>query len=126
MKREKENLIHDLLDDDSSREAILSAGCRVLRSRRQWRVARQVVAALALIAVTAVFYLRRETPRPLESMASQNALKPAPGPQVHALSDDELLALFTNTPVGLIPLADGKKKLIFPRPGDEQRFITKL
>lgn len=126
MKPEKENLIHELLGDDSSREAILSAGSRVLRRRRQWCVARQVLGALMLIAVTAVFYLRRESPRPLESIVSQNAPKPAPGPQVHALSDDELLALFTNTPVGLIPLADGKKKLIFLRPGDEQKFITKL
>jgi hypothetical protein len=34
--------------------------------------------------------------------------------------------LFPNTPVGLASLPDGKKRLIFPRPGDEQRFITKL
>jgi len=126
MKREKENLIHDLLDEDSSHETILRESSRVLRRRRQWRAARQVVAVLALIAVTTVFYLRRETSHPLESRVSQTAPKPVSGPQIHALSDDELLALFTNTPVGLVSLADGKKKLIFPRPGDEQRFITKL
>lgn len=126
MKPEKQNLIHDLLDDDSGREAILSAGSGILRRRRQWRVARQVIIVLALIAAVTVFYLRRETPRAPVSIASQTVLKPASSPQVHAMTDDELLGLFTNTPVGLFPVAHGKKRLIFPRPGDEQKFITKL
>ena len=53
----------------------------------------------------------------------------APSPsmqQVHRLSDDELLALFPNTPVGLVTLKNGRKQLIFPRPGDEKRFIIRL
>ena len=40
--------------------------------------------------------------------------------QIH----DELLALFPDTPVGLITTADGRKRLIFPHPGDEQRLIA--
>jgi hypothetical protein len=127
MKSEKENLIHELLGADSNRESILTAGNRVLRRRRQWRATRHVLAVLVLIAAMGVFYLRRETQRPALTVASQNVTKkPVSGPQVSALTDDELLGLFTNTPVGLVSLGDGKKRLIFPRPGDEQKFITKL
>ena len=126
MRSEKENLIHELLGADSNRETILAAGSRVLRRRRQWRTARQVFVVLVLITVIGAFYLRRETQRPASTVASRTVAKPAAGPQVHALTDDELLGLFSNTPVGLASLADGKKRLIFPRPGDEQKFITKL
>jgi len=42
------------------------------------------------------------------------------------MTDDELLALFPDTPVGLIQTADSRKRLIFPQPGDEEKFITKL
>ena len=125
MKSEKEHLIHELLGADSNRETILAAGSRVLRRRRQWRAARHVLAALVLIAAIGVFYLRRETQSPALPVANVTK-KPLSGPQVSALTDDELLGLFTNTPVGLVSLADGKKRLIFPRPGDEQKFITKL
>jgi hypothetical protein len=126
MKPEKQNLIHDLLGDDSSREAVFSAGNRVLRRRRQWRIARQVIAVLTLIAAVSIFYFRSEKQHPPMPVVSQTAIKPGSGPQVHALTDDELLAMFTNTPVGLASLADGKKRLIFPRQGDEEKFITKL
>jgi hypothetical protein len=37
-----------------------------------------------------------------------------------------LLALFPDTPVGLITLENGKKRLIFPRPGDQERFVKHL
>lgn len=126
MKPEKQNLIRDLLDEDSGREAILNAGSRVLRRRRQWRRASQVIAVAALMAAVTAFYLERKPERPSFSAVSTKVVNPAAGPQVRALTDDELLGLFTNTPVGLISLADGKKKLIFPRPGDEQKFITRL
>jgi len=124
MKPEKQNLIHDLLAADSSREATLAAGTRILRHRRRWRAARQVC-FVSLIAVAAVTFLAR-SPRHSSAPVASQAVNPPPGPHVHALTDDELLALFPNTPVGLASLSDGKKRLIFPRPGDEQRFITRL
>jgi hypothetical protein len=126
MKPDKQNLIHDLLDNDSGRENILGAGNRILRRRRQWRVARQVIVAFALVAAVSIFYLRRESVHSPFPAVSQKAPLPATAPQVYALTDDELLAMFTNTPVGLVSLSGGKKRLIFPRPGDEQRFITRL
>jgi hypothetical protein len=42
------------------------------------------------------------------------------------LSDEELLALFPDTPVGLATMADGKKRLVFPRPEDEAKFVSHL
>ena len=124
MKPEKQNLIHDLLDEDSSRETTLAAGARILRQRHRWRVARQAAIA-GLVAIAAVTYLARGLRHSAAPQASQT-VKPPPGPQIHALTDDELLALFPNKPVGLIPLSDGKKRLIFLWPGDEQRFIRRL
>ena len=126
MKPEKQNLIHDLLDGDSGREAALLAGTRVLRRRRHRRIATRGAAVLALVVAVTLLCLRRETPHPLPSQISNATPTPAPVSQIQALSDDELLALLPNTPVGLASLPDGKKRLIFPRAGDEQRFITRL
>lgn len=50
--------------------------------------------------------------------------KKQPAPQ--SLTDTELLALFPDTPVVLATLNNGQKKLIFPRPGDEARFVSRL
>ncbi|MCI0747017.1 MAG: hypothetical protein L0Y58_16560 [Verrucomicrobia subdivision 3 bacterium] len=51
---------------------------------------------------------------------------PPSAPSVQSLTDAELLALFPDTPVGLVTLANGRKRLIFPRPGDEERFVKRL
>jgi hypothetical protein len=126
MKPEKQNLFRDLLEDDLRREETLLAGARILRRRRHWRAARPVAAFLALVLGIAVFWLRRETPRQALEIISKTAPKAPPMAQAQPLTDDELLSLFPNTPVGLASLPDGRKRLIFPRPGDEQRFITKL
>jgi len=56
--------------------------------------------------------------------ASAPAAKPAPAHQ--ALTDEELLALFPDTPVALATLSDGTKRLIFPRAGDDQKFVTRF
>ena len=41
-------------------------------------------------------------------------------------TDEQLLALFPKTPVGLAKLGNGKKMLIFPRPADEARYVVHL
>ncbi len=46
--------------------------------------------------------------------------------QKAALTDQELLALFPDTPIALATLENGKKRLIFPRAADEKRLITRL
>jgi hypothetical protein len=76
------------------------------------------------LALVAVLALRKETPPPAQVVSVP--AQPAPVTKVSALTDDELLALFPDTPVALASLPDGKKRLIFPRPGDEQKFITRL
>jgi hypothetical protein len=74
--------------------------------------------------VVVVLALRKEKPAP--SRVASIAPQASAVTQVRALSDDELLSLFPNTPVALASLPDGKKRLFFPRPGDEQKFITRL
>lgn len=126
MKPEKQNLIHDVLGDASRREETLLAGARILRRRRQWRVlSRSAVMAMVFLAATAL-WLNRQTQDPRPLSVAKIAPKTPSAPQIRALSDEELLALFPNTPVGLASLPNGKKRLIFPRAGDERKFITRL
>jgi ATP-dependent helicase YprA (DUF1998 family) len=121
MKPEKQRLIHELLDDESRQSSHLLAGVRVLRRRRFWRTARRG-GALALVLAAAVVWLEQGGLR----HAAQTAPAPVASPSVEthqqSLSDDQLLALFPDTPVALATLADGRKRLIFPRPEDEARF----
>ena len=123
MKPERQNLIHDLLDEHhgARREAALFAGGRVLRRKRWGRRACQTFAVLTVLGVAAIAFQKLNGPVP-PSISSI----PAPAKPAGSLSDEELLALFPNTPVGLATMADGKKRLVFPRPGDEARFVTRL
>jgi hypothetical protein len=126
MKPEKENLIGDLLGENSGREATLLAGTRILRRRRHWRAVSRGAGVLAMVIVAAVLMLRKDAPSPVSPRIASVTPKAATTAQVRALTDDELLGLFPDTPVALASLPDGKKRLIFPRPGDEARFITRL
>jgi len=123
MKPEKQHLLHDLLDEqrDARRDSTLQAGGRILRRRRWRRAAVQSFSAIVLLAL-AVFSLERMTvPRPAVLTAV-----PVQPDTIQSLTDAELLALFPDTPVGLVTLENGRKRLIFPRPGDEERFIKRL
>src|SRR2546423_1074470 len=124
MKREKEHLIHDLLGDDIGRSETLAAGAKILRRRRQWRAISPVLSIL-MVAAAGLWLIVPKHEQIDRLQVSE--IKAAPtGQQAKALTDEELLALFPNTPVGLAKLPNGKKILIFPRPGDEQHFITRL
>src|SRR3954453_24032958 len=126
MKPEKQNLINDLLDTDhgARRADALLAGGRVLRRRRWRRRAWRsfAVAALFGAAVASSFHGNYKS----ANLRSQIRVAPAPVKPAGSLSDEELLALFPDTPVGLATMADGKKRLVFPRPGDEERFVSHL
>lgn len=126
MKPEKKHLIDDLLDDgrDAHRETTLLAGGRILRRRRRRRAALQTFAVIALLGVAAVALQRTFAFR--QHRHDRAVVPVPPATQPRSLTDDELLALFPNTPVALATLPDGKKRLIFPRPGDEQRFVSRL
>jgi len=124
MKPEKEKLIDDLLDAQSRRETTLLAGAQILRRRRHWRAARRTLALMALAAVAALFIEQNDRPQK-NATISVVAKKPAPA-QPEVLTDEQLLALFPNTPVGLATLPNGKKMLIFPRPADEARYVVHL
>ncbi len=124
MKPEKQRLIHDLLYGETRREATLLAGAAVLRRRRHWRATRQVLGLLALAGV-AMWMVEQTNHRPTQFQTAAPATSSSSF-QAQALTDDQLLKLFPDTPVALATLPSGKKMLIFPRPGDEARFMTKL
>ncbi|MGO8838645.1 MAG: hypothetical protein ACLQAH_06380 [Limisphaerales bacterium] len=126
MKPEKQQLIQDILGDEGRRETTLLAGTQVLRRRRQRRAVTRCL-ALALAVTAMVLSLEQVKSRRLSVQTPSPVSPPTATVQPRSLTDDELLAIFpTNTPVGLITLADGKKRLIFPRPGDEKRFVIRL
>ena len=125
MKPEKQQLIHDLLDGESRRETTLLAATKILRRRRQWRVAWRSF-ALIMLAATMVVLVEQNRQRPPLAQISPPETKSSVPLQAQSLTDDELLSLFPNTPVGLATLPNGKKLLLFPHPGDEAKFITRL
>jgi hypothetical protein len=121
MKPDKTNLLHDLLDSDGQarREATLVAGSRILRNRRIRSASMRMFAVAVLLGITTVTIQRiSKTPAHVTKTA------PNSPPQVESLTDDELLALFPDTAVGLVTLDNGKKMLIFPRREDEKRFVA--
>jgi hypothetical protein len=118
-------LLHDLTADEDRREATLSAAAGILRRRRQWRLARQTLLLSVLVAATLVLVGQNDR-RPIAAQAFQR-LDPAAAPSpVRELTDQQLLALFPNTPVGLATLPNGKKLLLFLRPADAARYVTRL
>lgn len=130
MNPDKQGLIHDLMNDggqDARRTETLLAGGRILRRRRYVRHATQVLMVLSIVAVAALCLWQWTTRKSLTVTNAPQNVAPAPAPtEVHRLTDEELLALFPDVPVGLATLSDGTKKLIFPRPGDEARFVKHL
>jgi len=125
MKREKQQLIQDLVGGDEFRATTLLAGSRMLRRRRHWRMASRGMAVGLVLTVAAIWFERTNASRHSASMLAQAATPRAPA-QFKAITDDQLLALFPDTPVGLVTLPDGHKRLVFPRAGDEQKFLTRL
>lgn len=133
MRPEKQSLIHDVFEDkkrDTRRQDILVAGGQILRHRRRWRIATRCL-SMAVITFLMALGIHRVRERIRETQAAnlsaRPAMKAAPlGPtQIHYISDEELLDLFPHTPVALATIG-GKKRLIFPRPDDEARFVSRL
>jgi len=132
MKPEHHQLLRDLLDGHDAvaqRDAILNAGRHVLRRKRHARYLTRTLAAAAFAGLAALAISRITTPHSPASTADTMLASTQPPSRVvsHAqeITDDELLALFPGTPVGLAKV-NGKQRLIFPRLGDEARFIVHL
>ncbi len=131
MKPEHHHLLHDLLDDNDAlaqRGAVLDAGRRVMRHRRYLQYLRHTFVGAACVALMFLAVRTITVPRsPVPAAGAKLAAVPPipPVPRVQEITDDELLALFPGVPVGLVNV-DGKQRLIFPRPGDEARFIVHL
>ncbi|MGA2246825.1 MAG: hypothetical protein ABSH48_17675 [Verrucomicrobiota bacterium] len=125
MKPEKEQLFDDLAADGGRREATLLAAAHILRCRRHWLVARQTIVLLILVATTALL-VETNNHRQTLAQVSRPPSQPVPVPQAQELTDEQLLSLFPNTPVGLATLPNGKKLLLFLRPGDAAKYVTRL
>lgn len=125
MKPEKQFLIDDLIQNPERREAALDAATGVLRRRRQRRIAWQVL-ALLLISATAILLVTQNRTQPSLAQNSKPKGRPATPPQGQSLTDEQLLGLFPNTPVGLATLPSGRKLLVFPRPADDARYVIRL
>jgi hypothetical protein len=128
MKAEKQQLVRDLLADVQHDEATLSAAGQILRRRRRWRAVRRlVIMVLAMTAIVTLLVERNVSRTKSEaSIAVATPTKAKVESPTRALTDNELLSLFPNTPVGLVTLPNGKKLLIFPRPEDEERYFTRI
>jgi hypothetical protein len=126
MNPEKRRLLDDVLGG-ARREDTLRAGAGILRHRRWKRAAARSLAGMAVLLAVALVIpaVHQKLPHPVVAQSAPAASAPA-AVLVEYLTDDQLLALFPDTPVGLIRTADGRKHLIFPHPGDEAKFITRL
>lgn len=74
------------------------------------------MAILALIVLSAQ-QVMGPRPQAITPIASRE--------QSGGLTDAQLLAMFPKTPIGLITLENGKKRLIFPRHSDAERYLAR-
>jgi len=130
MNSDKKRLIHDLMNDggeETRRTETLLAGGRVLRRRRHVRQATRALSVLGLAALATLWVQQWTSHKSTVLVESPKPSPSTPAPaEIQKLTDDELLALFPDVPVGLATLSDGTKKLIFPRTEDEARFVKHL
>ena len=122
MSPEKRNLFNALMDAEreNHRQATLRAGGRILR-RRRWR--RFAFKAFGMLVLLGLAWFSLPKPRPSSPATFAAAVPKEPA---RSLTDEELLAMFPDTPVALATLKDGKKRLILLRPGDEERFLRRF
>lgn len=125
MKPAKQEFVDELLEEASRRPATLRLAGEILRRRRHRRLAWRTGAFILFIFLT-ILFVKPDRPSSPPAPAANVAPRLAVPPQARSLTDDQLLSLFPNTPVGLAKLPDGRKLLIFPRPADQARYVTHL
>jgi hypothetical protein len=84
-----------------------------------------MIVPLILVVATTLLVKTHKRPQTL-AQVSRPANLPAAAPQARELTDEQLLSLFPNTPVGLATLPNGKKLLLFLRPADAAKYATRL
>ena len=126
MRPEKEKLLGDLWEGrDARRDATLSGARRILRRRRWVRRANSAgLVLVTLLLICAGFYFGHPSRnRNLEDFQTSVRAKE---PACEMLTDEQLLALFPGTPMGVIKAKDGRSRLVFFRSQDEARYVTKF
>jgi hypothetical protein len=125
VNRERQKLIEDVFGGPefaSARGETLRRGGRVLRRRRFVRRARSAAWGVAAFLVPLLLVRNASLHKPVNLARVGGPALQDSGDRIAVLSDDELLALFPNTPVALAKI-HGKKRLIFLRPEDEARYL---
>ena len=129
MKPEHDRLFREVFDEtghSTGREETLKMGGRILRRRRVLRRTRQVLALFVILILPGAAVWRAAIQQNQRQVLTRSLPAAAARKEkIQILSDDQLLALFPNTPVALASVG-GKKRLLFPRPGDEARYITRV
>lgn len=115
MKRQDhDRLLREILADEKVeglREASLSQGLGQLRQRRRRRAVLSGVTASLAVAMIALVISRRMTPQRSSEIVPE-VMSPPNTPKVTVISDDQLLALFSERPVALVG-APGNQQLLF-------------
>jgi hypothetical protein len=124
MKPEKQQLLDELCNGSGGhrREETLRAGTVILRRRRWKRAAAQGAGAALAVVLGGMLAERTLMQQPVTTAP---AIAQAAPPKVKYLTDEELLAMFPDTPVGLAKVGDSKR-LIFLNPADEKRYVARM
>ena len=104
---EKENLLTDILSEETPADFRAASLERTLASVRQHRSRRRAIrmvgAACAVCAVLATTFWKNPRTQEQKNIASaQPAIATVPGTNIRIISDEELLAMFPDRPVALI------------------------
>ena len=116
---DREKLLKEILpreDLADFRQTSLEHGLTRLRRQRRTRYALRTVAAVAAFCfLSLAIFLKPHHPAPNNVSVAQSpqpVAAPAPTDHVTFITDDELLAVFTNRPVALIG-KPGQQRLVF-------------
>lgn len=123
MKPEKQHLLDELRNGGGGqqREETLRAGAVILRRRRWKRAAAQGTAAAMAVILGGMLAERTLTQQP----TTAPAIAQVAAPKLKYLTDEELLAMFPDAPVGLAKAGESKR-LIFLNPADEKRYVARM
>ena len=128
---EKENLLADILSEETPadfRAATLERSLACIRQRRsRQRVIRVASAVCAVCAILAVAFLKNNRTMQRNRIASvQPGVPTVPGTNIRIISDDELLAMFPDRPVALIGPPEDRQFVFLDELRKQNRHEGKL
>lgn len=128
---EKENLLADILSEETSpdfRAASLERTLAVVRQRRsRQRAIRMAGAACIVCAFLALsFWKSPRTPEQKNIASVQPSVPTVPGTNIRIINDDELLSMFPDRPVALIGPPEDRQFVFLDELRKQTRHEQKL